>query len=164
MLKKLLSHYIITSTERPKRSERRHTMSKFYICKICGNIIEKIEDSGLAPYCCAKKMTLLDPEEAEGPYEKHVPVITVSQAPCCDDNKKTALLIHAEVGSQLHPSLNNHYIKWIQLETDKGAYRHMLTPDDKPIADFVICSTEKPLAVYSYCNQHGLWVGKTFST
>ena len=29
---------------------------KFYICRTCGNIIEKINDSGVPVVCCGMKM------------------------------------------------------------------------------------------------------------
>lgn len=132
-------------------------MIKFYLCKICGNLVEKVEDSGLAPFCCAKKMQLLEPNENEGIKEKHVPVSKVTQLPFETVSQKVAMLVHVEVGSDPHPTLNNHYIKWIQLETDYGSYRHLLNPGDAPATDFIICGCETILTVYAYCNLHGLW-------
>lgn len=137
-------------------------MSKFYLCKMCGNIVEKVEDSGLAPFCCGKKMTYLDPGEAEGAFEKHLPVVTVTKLSCDTAGDAKALHIHIEVGSELHPTLNNHYIKWVQLETDKGIYRHYLKSGTAPKVDFVICGCEKLLHAYAYCNQHGLWACSKF--
>lgn len=138
-------------------------MAKFYLCKICGNIVEKVEDSGLVPYCCNKKMTLLDPHESEGATEKHIPVfttckLTTDATSAESSSNKFPLLVHVEIGSEPHPNQNNHYIKWIELETDKGVYRHFLQAADTPKTDFVICDCEKILAVYAYCNIHGLWV------
>lgn len=132
-------------------------MAKFYLCKVCGNIVEKVEDSGLAPFCCGKKMILLDPQESEGAHEKHIPVITVSTPHCDADTKKSSLIVHVEVGSEPHPTLNNHYIQWIELETDRGVQRHFLQAGEKPATDFMICNSERILNVYAYCNIHGLW-------
>lgn len=132
-------------------------MAKFYLCKVCGNIVEKVEDSGLAPFCCAKKMTLLDPQESEGSHEKHIPVVTATQLCCEAENQKALTLVHVEVGSEPHPTQNNHYIQWIELETDKGVQRHFLKIGDPPSTNFMICSSEKILNVYAYCNVHGLW-------
>ena len=50
-----------------------------------------------------------------------------------------------------------HYIQFICLVTDKGVYFRNLRPEQAPEADFAI-GDEKPLAVYEYCNLHGLWV------
>lgn len=135
-------------------------MSKFYICKICGNLVEKIEDSGIAPFCCGKKMTCLNAEEAEGSGEKHLPVITVTKLSCLEACDTPTTLVEVHVGSDLHPTLNNHYIKWIQLQTDKGMYRKCLVSGQPPIANFIVCGQETILNVFSYCNIHGLWVKK----
>ena len=35
--------------------------TKFYICRTCGNIIEKINDSGVPVVCCGKPMEELVP-------------------------------------------------------------------------------------------------------
>ena len=44
----------------------------------------------------------------------------------------------------------------IYLETDKGGARKALKPGDAPEACFALCN-ETPVAVYAYCNLHGLW-------
>ena len=38
--------------------------TKFYICRTCGNIIEKINDSCVPVVCCGKKMEELIPDAA----------------------------------------------------------------------------------------------------
>ena len=49
-----------------------------------------------------------------------------------------------------------HSITWVYLETDKGGQRKALSPGEEPKAHFALAD-EKPLAVYAYCNLHGLW-------
>ena len=49
-----------------------------------------------------------------------------------------------------------HSILWIYLKTDKGGYRKNLSPGEAPKAVFRL-SDERPVAVYAYCNLHGLW-------
>ena len=49
-----------------------------------------------------------------------------------------------------------HSILWIYLETDKGAQYKYLSAGEKPAAEFAL-NGEKPVAVYAYCNLHGLW-------
>lgn len=139
-------------------------MSKFYICKICGNLVEKIEDSGLAPFCCGKKMTYLEPNETEGAGEKHIPIITVNKLSSLESCNFPVVVVNVKVGSTPHPSLNNHYIKWIQLETNKNVYRAALQSNDIPSVNFNICGEEKIIAAYAYCNIHGLWVNNKVST
>lgn len=118
---------------------------KFYICKICGNLVEKIHDSGVTMVCCGQNMTELVPNTSDGAGEKHVPVVTVKDG-----------AVHVNVGEADHPMTEEHSILWIQLETDKGSMRKTLKPGEKPCADFNI-GTEKPLEVFAYCNLHGLW-------
>ena len=52
---------------------------------------------------------------------------------------------------------DDHYIEWIFVETEKGGQRHGFKPGDKPETVFIIDKSDKPIAVYAYCNLHGLW-------
>jgi superoxide reductase len=56
--------------------------------------------------------------------------------------------------------LDEHWIQWVYLETDKGGHRKVLNPGEKPNVVFALTEDEKPIAVYEYCNLHGLWVAK----
>ena len=95
--------------------------------------------------CCGSEMTLVEPGIIEASVEKHIPVVSVS------GDKVTI-----EVGSVTHPMIPNHFIQWIYLETDNGCHRKHLTPDELPVATFILYD-EKPIAAYEYCNIHGLW-------
>ena len=118
---------------------------KFYICEKCGNIVQKIEDSGVSVVCCGQKMTYLEPGVVEASREKHIPVITVEEN-----------VVKAVVGSVLHPMAEEHHIAWIYLETDKGGQMKHLEFNTDPVITFAL-EDEKPVAVYAYCNLHGLW-------
>jgi superoxide reductase len=118
---------------------------KFYVCERCGNIVEKIKDSGVTPHCCGQKMTELVAGTVEASREKHIPVVNVGENS-----------VEVIVGSVIHPMSEEHNISWIYLETDKGGYRRDLAPSDEPRAVFAL-NGEKPLSVYAYCNLHGLW-------
>ena len=118
---------------------------KFYICEHCGNIVEMVKDSGVPVMCCGQKMTLLEPGTVEASHEKHIPVVKVE-----------GNLVNVNVGSVDHPMSEEHSILWIYLQTDKGGYRKNLEPGKEPKAVFAL-HDEKPLAVYAYCNLHGLW-------
>ena len=89
-------------------------------------------------------MEELIPNTVEASGEKHVPVVTL-----VDD--KT---IKIEVGSIAHPMLPEHHIAFVYVETERGGIRVNLT--DKPEA-VIYLGDEKPVAVYEYCNLHGLW-------
>ena len=87
------------------------------------------------------------PNATDGAYEKHVPVI---------EHQGEHVMV--KVGTVAHPMLPTHYIEWIILETATGYQKKDLTPEDKPEADFAV--TEPVIAVYEYCNLHGLWIAK----
>ena len=118
--------------------------TKFYKCRHCGNVIEKIVDSKVPVVCCGEKMEELVANTVEASVEKHLPVVTR-----IDDGT-----IRVEVGSAPHPMLPEHHIAFIYVETENGGIRVNLS--DKPEAVICTCSS-KPIAVYEYCNLHGLW-------
>ena len=124
-------------------------MKKFFVCKHCGNVIGLLHDAGVPMMCCGEKMVELVPNTTDAAQEKHVPVATV------EGNK-----VVVNVGSVDHPMLDEHWIQWVYLETDKGGHRKVLNPGEKPNVVFALTEDEKPLAVYEYCNLHGLWVAK----
>jgi superoxide reductase len=117
---------------------------KFFKCNHCGNLIEMINNSGVRVVCCGEKMEEILPNTVEASVEKHLPVIT----------KVDDCTIRVDVGSVAHPMLPEHFIEFIYLETETGVQRIPLS--DKPSTEFCICKG-KPIAVYAYCNLHGLW-------
>ena len=119
--------------------------NKFYICEKCGNIIEVVNASGVTPHCCGQKMSVLEAGVVEASREKHIPEVEVIDG-----------RVNVTVGSVIHPMAEEHSILWIYLETDKGGQRRDLKPSEEPRAVFAL-NGEKPLAVYAYCNLHGLW-------
>ena len=118
---------------------------KFYVCEHCGNVVEKVEDHGVPVMCCGKKMVELVPGVVEASHEKHIPVAKVE-----------GNLVKVAVGSVEHPMAEEHSILWVVLESDKGLYRKHLEVGKAPEAVFALAD-EKPVAVYAYCNLHGLW-------
>ena len=117
---------------------------KFYICENCGNIVAKIKDSGVPVMCCGQKMTEIKTGTTDAAVEKHVPVVT----------RLEECIYKVEVGSVPHPMLPEHHIAFIYVETEHGGIRVDLK--EKPEAVVCVCN-EKPIAVYEYCNLHGLW-------
>ena len=118
---------------------------KFLLCSHCGNLVGVIHDAGVPIMCCGQKMTELVPNTTDAAEEKHLPVVTVE-----DDTVKVS------VGSVEHPMLEEHPIEWVYLHTENGGQRKALNPGDKPEVTFNTAG-DKPLAVYAYCNLHGLW-------
>lgn len=119
---------------------------RFFICEHCGNIIEYIRESGVPVVCCGQKMTELIPGTSDGAVEKHVPVVVT------EGDK-----VLVTVGTVEHPMVEAHYIQWITIETSKGIQRKKLEYTDKPTVEFRLADGEELVAVYEYCNLHGLW-------
>ncbi|MFA6754990.1 MAG: desulfoferrodoxin family protein [Bacilli bacterium] len=116
-------------------------------CNKCGKIIELYTKMCCPTICCGEPMVQLKANSTDAALEKHVPVVTIREES-----------VHVEIGSVLHPMLEEHHIQFVILVTDKGYKRVDLHANEKPIVDFAIAKDEKPLKVYEYCNLHGLWV------
>ena len=119
--------------------------NKFYICRHCGNLIGMIHDAGVPVVCCGEKMHALVPNTVEASQEKHIPAVTV---------EGSKLIVN--VGSVDHPMAPEHFIEWVYVETEKGGLRQALKPGDAPHVTFCL-GDDKAVAVYAYCNLHGLW-------
>lgn len=61
--------------------------------------------------------------------------------------------------AKLCPMVDVHHIQWLFVETENGGQLHTLAPGQAPKAVFEL-GGEKPVAVYNYCNLHGLWMTK----
>lgn len=121
-------------------------MKKFYICRHCGNLIEMVHDAKVPVFCCGQKMEALVPNTVEASGEKHIPVVSVQGSQ-----------VHVNVGSVDHPMVPEHFIEWVYVETENGGCRKELHPDSAPNVVFEL-GNEKAVAVYAYCNLHGLWM------
>ena len=119
---------------------------KFVKCEVCGKIVAVVNDSACPTKCCGQPMQEIVPNTQDGAREKHLPVYKVE-----------GNIVHVVVGEVEHPMLENHYIQWIILETNKGNQRKKLNPGEKPEADFALLPGEEVVAVYEYCNLHGLY-------
>ena len=118
---------------------------KFFKCSHCGNIIAFMENKGVPVMCCGQKMDEIIPGSVDAAAEKHVPVITVE-----------ANTVTVTVGDIAHPMTEEHHIAWIVLETKNGFQKRNLDFTGEPKAVFAITDDEL-VAVYAYCNLHGLW-------
>lgn len=118
----------------------------FYFCEKCGNLTASILDAGVPMVCCGEEMTLLTANTEDASTEKHVPVVSV-----------VGNSVEVKVGSDEHPMIEKHYIQFIYLVTKEGGQIKHLAYTDEPKATFAINSDDEVLAVYEYCNLHGLW-------
>ena len=119
--------------------------TRFYVCEHCGNIVGLVNNAGVPLVCCGQKMKMLEPGTVEASEEKHLPVITVENG-----------IVKVSIGSVAHPMTEEHSILWVYLQTDRGGQRKCLSVGDAPTVSFALCE-ETPVAVYAYCNLHGLW-------
>ena len=119
---------------------------KFYKCARCGQIISIVKKTGVPVMCCGQAMQEIVPGTTDASQEKHVPVFEVKE------NKVTVT-----IGAVEHPMTEEHYIEWIAVQTRLGNQRKSLKPNDKPEATFKLVDGDEVLAVYAYCNLHGLW-------
>lgn len=120
--------------------------NEIYKCEKSGLMVEVLQDAEGTPMCCGEPMKLLRENTTDGAKEKHVPVV-----------EKIEGGYRVTVGSVEHPMTDAHYIQWIELVTPTGVFRHNLTPQDKPVAEFKTDATE--VEAREYCNLHGLWKG-----
>ena len=116
---------------------------EFFKCRHCGNIIAYVQKSGVKVVCCGEEMQKITENTTDGAAEKHVPVII-----------RNGGKVEVNVGSVDHPMLDNHYIEFIVVEYTDGFRIKYLNPGDAPHAEF---EADGAVAVYEYCNLHGLW-------
>ncbi len=122
--------------------------TRFYVCEHCGNIVGMIHSSGVPLMCCGQKMKKLEAGVVEASREKHIPEVAIE-----------GNTVKVTVGSVIHPMTEDHSILWVYLLTDKGGQRKCLEVGKEPVVSFSVAD-EKPLAVYAYCNLHGLWMAE----
>ena len=96
--------------------------------------------------CCGEKMEEMKAGTTDGALEKHVPAVNVN------GNEVTV-----QIGEVEHPMLEEHFIEFIWLETKLGHQVKSLKPGDEPKAKFALAEGDEVVAVYEYCNLHGLW-------
>ena len=146
---KIFTRYTLGTTKLRQLQGKKVTPmnSRFFICSICGQLINVIEDKDLPFTCCMTEMTELIPhtsEEENG--EHHLPVYS-----------RRGNVITVRVGKLAHPMSPQHHIKWILLHTKNGCQRVELSDSDEPVVEFHVAPDDEILSVYCYCNIHGLW-------
>lgn len=118
---------------------------EFFKCNHCGNVIVKVADSGITPFCCGREMQKLEPNTTEASMESHIPHLT----------RLDYQTLKVEVGSSPHPMTPEHHISFILVAFRQGWQIRYLEPTQTPAAYFLIGG--EVCSVYAYCNVHGLW-------
>lgn len=118
---------------------------RFYLCNTCGNVLFTAVASGIVPHCCGKQMLELKPNVQEGSEEHHLPTVEYLGD----------WGIQVKVGKEPHPMTCEHSIKFVCVKTTLGYIIRYLNCDESPSVTIHCDGT--PVAVYAYCNIHGLW-------
>ena len=118
---------------------------RFYKCDHCGNLTGLILNKGVPLVCCGQNMTELIPNTVDASVEKHVPAVTAA-----------VNSVDVQVGSVLHPMEEGHHISFVYVQTENGGQRKCFEIGTEPKCAFCFVD-DKPVAVYAYCNLHGLW-------
>ena len=119
---------------------------RFFRCAHCGKIIAVVKETGVPVICCGEAMQEIKANTVDAAVEKHLPVYETKDG-----------MVSVTVGSVEHPMGEEHYIEWISLQTKQGNQRKELKPGQPPKACFALCSGDEVVAVFAYCNLHGLW-------
>lgn len=127
-------------------------VNRFLICRHCGNVVGLLEDSGVPIRCCGEPMEHMVPNQKSDALQTHQPVVS-------RQNNR----LHVCVGKSEHPMNTEHGIRWIYLSTTRGGHRKCPYPDQPPICEFELID-ENPLAVFAFCNLHGLYQTDLTST
>lgn len=122
---------------------------KFLMCEKCGSTITFLTGEGDNVKCCDDEMVLLNASEADEAKEKHVPKVHHIEG-----------AVRVDVGEVSHPMEDEHFIEWIYLQTKRGGQFVRLKAGEEPRATFGVSTDapgDEPIAVFAYCNKHGLW-------
>lgn len=116
-------------------------MLKVYQCEKCGKTM--VVDKELKELQGWKEVVAGVTDAAQ---EKHVPVVSTR----CGK-------VTINVGSVAHPMTAEHLIEWVAIETTRGYAVIALKAEQSPVVTYKLNDDEKLVAVYAYCNLHGLW-------
>ena len=116
-------------------------MLKVYQCEKCGKTLISKDELKLEGWVELKAGS------TDAAQEKHVPVVT-----------KKCKTVQVNVGSVAHPMTAEHLIEWVALETEQSYQVKKLTAGGEPVCTFTLADGDKAVAVYAYCNLHGLWM------
>jgi len=119
--------------------------AEFFRCEICGNLTYRIEAGPGKMMCCGQEMVLLKANSTDGAREKHVPVVAIEGD-----------VMTIKVGEVAHPMDAAHHIAWICAAGAKADTIVELAVDGAPEA-MITGGLSDIVAVYAYCNLHGLF-------
>ena len=109
--------------------------AKFYVCPVCGNVIQALGDAVIS--CCGIMLPPLLAEEADAAHEIRTEIVEDEYYVTLD-----------------HPMTKTHTISFIAAVSDQGMQFVKLYPEGSAEARFKI---NRVRWIYAYCNHHGLF-------
>ena len=112
-------------------------------CNKCGALLEVIENctcQNCKLTCCGEEMKDLIPNTEEASHEKHIPTFEI-------EGNNINITVN-------HVMEEDHFIEWIKVITENEELTKYFTPGEE--ASFAV-PLKKDMAIYAYCNKHGLW-------
>jgi len=112
--------------------------SKFYVCPICGNVIQAIGEGSFS--CCGINLPVQEAEEFD---EEHKIILSKIE-------NEWYLSVN-------HPMIKDHYISFIAYVTSNKVQLVKLYPEQNPEVRFAMSGHG---FIYVFCNKHGLFSKK----
>lgn len=123
-----------------------------YRCEICGNLVQVILSGEGELVCCGQPMGLVKGKvEEEMLTEKHVPVFI--------KNEQGQDII--QVGTILHPMIDDHYIMFIETISQDKNHMHLQYLHPGQESKMILEEKLGKDMAYAFCNLHGLWQGES---
>ena len=136
---------------------------KYFVCEDCGHVSFETAPAK-CPVCFMSKFTektdAIKDAGLEG-KEKHIPVITVTQA--CGLAPDSCRDVHVKVGSIVHPMQEDHWIQWIDVYINRTfAARYSLLPQSmQPIVSLHLKKEAAgSIRIIESCSKHGRWMAE----
>ncbi len=140
---------------------------KVFICQVCGHI-EFNDAPGNCPVCGAPQNQFKQNDNIFKESQENSPEADVKHIPAVTINKECKLIpeegctdAFIRIGETLHPSVEKHFIQFIDAYMDdKFIERIYLSPDVYPAACLHLKNDSGKLTVVENCNIHGYWMAE----
>ncbi len=119
---------------------------EIYKCTACDSMVEIKHKGEGKLMCCGQDMQNIMGKKEDAGKEKHLPFVILE-----------GNIIKIQVGENMHPMEENHYIEWIEIISDEKVYNKCLRPGDNPVIELNAINANSDYIVRAYCNIHGMW-------
>ena len=142
LIKSPLTNVELFDKEKLKKAKFNRQLHILY-APSSGKVIMEMNDVAAEMLCKDEKFIELPVQNNED-WETHEPVIN-----------RNGDSFSVNIASDDHPMDGDHYIAFVILQYEKGYRVVYFDKGEKPEVKFY--QDEPVIAVYAYCNQHGLW-------